>query len=124
MILIAVIASIMVMDPYVLRGVNAYMRSWEISAQEARHDIGQEVPAWIIENPANPPPLNCSDFDDNPSNCHVYGCNWLTYYRPAACNPENSCKSDDQIAQLGGCDWSHGNLCCIAEAGCPFGCAH
>lgn len=37
MILILVLAGIVVMGPYVIRSVNAYMRSWEISADQARH---------------------------------------------------------------------------------------
>ncbi len=38
MITILVLAGIVVMGPYVIRSVNAYMRSWEISAEQAQHD--------------------------------------------------------------------------------------
>ncbi|MCX5681549.1 MAG: hypothetical protein NT079_04645 [Candidatus Omnitrophica bacterium] len=36
MIIILVIAGVVVMGPYVIRSVNAYMRSWEIAADQAR----------------------------------------------------------------------------------------
>lgn len=39
MLLILVLAGIFVMGPYVIRSVNAYMRSWEIAASDAQHKL-------------------------------------------------------------------------------------
>lgn len=57
MILILVIAGIFVMGPYVIRSVNAYMRSWEISADQAKHDPGVTIEPWEID-PNIPQPCN------------------------------------------------------------------
>ncbi len=39
MIIMLVILSIVVMGPYVIRSVNAHMRSWEVSTDQARDDM-------------------------------------------------------------------------------------
>ncbi len=97
MIIVTVLAAVTVMIPYVFRGVNAYMRSWEVSVQEARHDVGQEVSAWIIDGAEAPPPPEC-DYDT-----------------PEQCNNNSEC----QWAVLLDCSSS----CSAEESGCvPAGC--
>lgn len=101
MIIVAVLTAIAVMMPYVYRGVNAYMRSWEISAQEARHDVGVKVPVWMIDGvlPPPPPPPDCDYTTVTPCNADP-DCKWQVHLYS---QPDGSCK------QLAG--YCHHNVC-------------
>ena len=130
MILIAVIASIMVMGPYVLRGVNAYMRSWEISAQEARHDIGQEVPAWAVEETPPPPPDPCYgivcgnySFSNCPiaDNCCMKRENYLWYVPNDPSQGAAECRWQYEACveyNVSICDTFSNDVCCTDN--CPY----
>lgn len=69
MLLILVLAGIFVMGPYVVRAVNAYMHSWESSADQSNSMV--QIPPWELDpNQLMPCNLvNCDGYDGN--NCTV-----------------------------------------------------
>jgi len=67
MIIILVLAGIFVMGPYVIRSVNAYLHSWEVSSEQARNQ-----PADILSY--NPHALFLCEFVDCQSRMSEWDC--------------------------------------------------
>lgn len=139
MLLILVIAGIFIMGPYVVRAVNAYMRSWEASVEQSKHSMVQ-IPPWEIDpNQLMPCSLvNCSGYDGdnctagiNRKNC----CVWVRKYfdqnypnpgGPGTCQlvlTAEGCasKSSAQLPGAGCCNIAHNaghhnHLCCYNGA--------
>jgi len=126
MVIVAVIASIMVMGPYVFRGVNAYMRSWEISAEQAQHDTSARIESWEVpgaEPPPPPPPpsITCSDYNNDESLCCSYQeCLWVTNWHLRNCvsgSPQYFCKN--RAIYASDCNSYGGDeaCCCVITIG-------
>lgn len=72
MIIILVLAGVIVMGPYVIRSVNAYLRSWEVSSEQARNQPADIDPYT---------PVLSGDF------CEIFGC--TTVYNFACTGPNS-----------------------------------
>jgi hypothetical protein len=110
MILILVIAGIFVMGPYVIRSVNAYMRSWEISASQLRHSPQQQVPVAQVNLCGN----GACDFGETNAQCPVE-----CFCGNGSCDYDeslSSCRCDCQRP----CSSFSGTECCgpLAEGRC------
>jgi len=135
MVIILVLAGIFVMGPYVIRSVNAYMHSWELSVDQANSNPNVEVEAWEVPGSATPPPppLDCSSFDDNSGDCEVnnglLNCTWVTWYHDLGggdCLTITNCANTENLEAGVDCQigWNPGEECCESEGGsCPF-CPH
>lgn len=136
MLLILVLAGIFVMGPYVIRSVNAYMRSWEVAVDQSKQSLAQ-VPAGQVD-PNVPLPCNqvsCTGGtedaclgDMNRKNC----CKWV--YKFNSWNNANQCQSvgphgctekSTAAAGAGCCNAAHNaghhnHLCCYNGASGTF----
>jgi len=73
MIIILVLAGIVVMGPYVIRSVNAYMKSWETSSSQARHDTTTAITPWQFDPNSIIPCdfVNCDASSNNIGICNT-----------------------------------------------------
>jgi len=124
MIIILVLTGIFVMGPYVIRSVNAYMHSWEISAEQARNNPNVQLNPW--EMPGGPPPpptcaTDCSACDENECDNEAPRCMVLEYFQDigGACvlGPFHCADRDPS-----GCLKFTGNTCCDADPSCEAHC--
>ena len=126
MILILVLAGILVMGPYVIRSVNAYMRSWEISAEQTKHNPNVALLPQDLDPNISPPEtcedVVCSDYsyDSCPTGglqcCLKYY--WLDGYY---CTPTNqACISNPPPADYAGCGYENAppGVCYCGDPNC------
>ncbi len=126
MVIILVLAGIFVMGPYVVRSVNAYMRSWEISVSQANSNPNvaldpSEIPGSV---PPPPPPIHCNLYS-NPTDCGSHSeCMWVLEHDCAYCGQpgeycdlyQSFCADNDPS----GCSSynSSPQECCIQDGPC------
>lgn len=127
MITLLVLAGIMVMGPYVLRGVNAYMRSWELSADQARNNPTVIIQPWEVPGGGTPPATCETDCSicQGPNECSTNNsCTFVTRHMnldpPEPCAIATYCVkttvlSDDDCEG----NWTPGEDCCQTDPGCP-----
>ncbi|MDD3374198.1 MAG: hypothetical protein PHY73_00550 [Candidatus Omnitrophica bacterium] len=107
MIIIAVIASITAMGPYVIRGVNAYMRSWEISAEQTQRDTRARLNAWEVPGAEPPLSVECGYFSTDQSGCKAAvgedgsRCWWWQQYEEVTDNPGDCAVTFDTCRMRG-----------------------
>lgn len=134
MVIILVLAGIIVMGPYVIRGVNAYMRSWEIAVDQANSNPNVEINPWEVPGSTTPTPptLDCSSFENNSGDCEVNNglldCTWVTWYHDTGddCLEITNCANTENLQAGVDCQigWNPGEECCESEGGhCPY-CPH
>ncbi|MFA6379310.1 MAG: hypothetical protein WCX16_05990 [Candidatus Omnitrophota bacterium] len=135
MIIILVLAGVVIMGPYVIRSVNAYMRSWENAASQAQSNPSVVLEPWEIPGgPPPPPPPTCEDFEDNPSDCEMNNgqldCTWVQRWYSSG-DPNQPCWVVEDCAETANLEagidcqasWHPGIDCCSQEAGCAI-CPH
>lgn len=136
MVIILVLAGIFVMGPYVVRSVNAYMRSWEISVDQANNNPNVKLNPWEVPGSTtpSPPSVSCSYFNNNSGDCDINNglldCTWVTQwwnYGDASqpCSSANYCIETVNLTAGVDCqgNWFPGMDCCWAQSGCPM-CPH
>ncbi|HOD12860.1 MAG TPA: hypothetical protein PLO93_03820 [Candidatus Omnitrophota bacterium] len=129
MVIILVLAGIFVMGPYVVRSVNAYMRSWEISVSQANSNPNVALNPSEIPGSVPPPPPTCSQFSGSQGLCETndgtLDCTWKTVvnHSGGSCFTTTYCVATTTLSQ---CQLPWGHTCaqitdmgiCSAMAGC------
>lgn len=119
MVIILVLAGIFVMGPYVVRSVNAYMRSWEISVSQANSNPNVALNPSEIPGSVPPPPPTCSQFDASQSLCEAndgtLDCTWkiTVNYAGGSCLPIADCVATTTLSQ---CQLPYGNSCSMLNS--------
>lgn len=96
-----VAVGIIVMGPYVIRAVNAHLKSWDDVVEDSYSDP-------FIKGPHDFPPPECKCVDEKVG-CGLGNCSATEmYYRnncaPIGCQPlQDSCKVDDSCCEKGAC---------------------
>ena len=106
MIIILVALGIIIVGPYVIRSLNAHLKTWEDVAEDSYSDPFQKGGTDFP-----PPRCRCQTIA---ARCGLCGCNQLQMLykyvcKPLGCIPENdSCATDDRCCIFGACG---GNGC-------------
>ena len=130
MIIILVLAGVIVMGPYVIRSVNAYMRSWEISASQSKQDLSVRIQPWELPGGPPPPTLTCGDYDNSSSDCTANNgsldCTWVKEWFSNGdpnepCSAVTHCAETENLTAGEDCQpgWNPGEECCKSAPGCP-----
>jgi hypothetical protein len=129
MVIILVLAGIFVMGPYVIRSVNAYMHSWELSVDQANSNPNVALDSSEVPGGVPPPSPTCEDFEGSSSDCEMNNgslvCTWVERWFSNS-DPNEPCfKIEDcvETANLeAGTDcqnnWQPGMECCWSDPGC------
>jgi hypothetical protein len=130
MIIILVLAGVMVMGPYVLRSVNAYMRSWELSADQAKNNPTVIIQPWELPDGPPPPPSCATDCEYcTQADCRAPKCMWRIVYSDYGSPTPGECQLIQEKCRMynpGDCtDFTPPNDCCYEESACSAsGCPH
>lgn len=138
MVIILVLVGIIVMGPYVVRSVNAYMRSWEISASQANSNPNVILNPSEIPGGAPPTVMTCGhpNFQVSKAACELNNgsldCTWKETWTTSPTNPSGGCQvatSCVATTTLSQCQLPYGNSCsmlnsdpgaCNSVPGCGF----
>lgn len=127
MIIILVILGVVVMGPYVIRSVNAYMRSWEISVAQANHNPNVMLAPWEVSGGSpSPPPTECTSHNDSDS-CENAKCIWVATWTPPGTAIKVNCVEHGECVNPGGspadCIVLSTYYCCRGSGGCESQCS-